>query len=168
MANFYLILAWYFLTNLKDTSRNWVGSSHFPFLNFFVWWFKTKLNRYNLFRHRVKKILELHWGVCFFYRTPERFGTSDFRLWSFRYTPCKIFFFFLHFACKTRAHAVRARAARVLGVRVQDFWKLANCTPARVRCVRVRKNPRAAIARAWPNTGQIHFRCVKFGKTQSG
>ena len=36
-------------------------------------------------------------------------------------TPPVKFSFFLHFACKTRAHAVRARAARVLGVRVQDF-----------------------------------------------
>ena len=36
-------------------------------------------------------------------------------------TPLVEFSFFFLFACKTRAHAARARSARVLGVRVQDF-----------------------------------------------
>ena len=67
------------------------------------------------------------------------------------------FKFFSIFACKTRSHAARTRFARVLGVRVQDFRKLANCTPESVQCVRVRKNPRAVIARAWPNTGPRNF-----------
>ena len=41
---------------------------------------------------------------------------------------------------------------RTKRLRVQDFRKLANCTPARVQSVRLRENSRAVIARAWPNT----------------
>ena len=41
---------------------------------------------------------------------------------------------FGHAACRTCA-------ARLIGVRVLSFLKSANCTPARVQSVRLRKNP---------------------------
>ena len=72
-----------------------------------------------------------------------------------------------HAASETWAHADRAcnflkklfctqTVQRTVGV--QDFRKLANCHQYMCNaCVRVRKNPRAVIARGRPNTGFEYF-----------
>ena len=56
MACDYLILMWFFRTYLKGTSQNSVGTSHFQFFYFsnFFWRYKSKINWYKWFRHRVK------------------------------------------------------------------------------------------------------------------